>query len=227
MRTTFNTIIFDFDYTLADSSRGVVSCVNFALENLGFPPTTYKKSCQTIGLSLPETFAYLTGEPAKQGQEFARLFVDQAERVMTDRTVLFPSTPPAIKKLKRLGYQLGIVSTKFRYRIEEILTRDGMLAPFDQIVGGEDVTRHKPDPESLLQALEKLNTFPQNAVYVGDSVTDAKTAANVGLPFYAILSGVTLRTAFSATPVERFFDSVGDLAAWVSENTASGPRLKE
>jgi phosphoglycolate phosphatase len=216
MKTAFNTLIFDFDYTLADSSHGVVSCVNFALESLGFSSTTYEKSCQTIGLSLQETYAYLTNQPAAQGQKFARLFVEQAERVMTDRTVLFADTPTAIKTLKHQGYLLGIVSTKYRYRIEEILTRDGLLAPFDHIVGGEDVTNYKPDPESLILAIEKLNVAPQDAIYVGDSVVDALTAANVGLSFYAVLSGVTPRAAFSATPVERFFDTVGELAAWIA-----------
>ena len=37
MTTRFQTIIFDFDYTLADSSRGIAECINFALAELNLP----------------------------------------------------------------------------------------------------------------------------------------------------------------------------------------------
>ena len=114
-------IIFDFDYTLADSSRGVFSCINYALTQLGFPETSYPESCRTIGLSLKETYAALTGEVPENGERFVRLFIEQAEEVMADMTVLFDETPGVIQALKTEGFTLGIVSTKFRYRIETIL----------------------------------------------------------------------------------------------------------
>jgi len=59
-------VIFDFDYTLADSSQGTTECVNFALRTLNLPIASYEMVCKTIGLSLPETqlllkSAYLSG----------------------------------------------------------------------------------------------------------------------------------------------------------------------
>ncbi len=208
-------IIFDFDYTLADSSRGVLSCNNYALGKLGYPETTYETSCQTIGLSLWETYNYLTGEPAAGGDAFTRLFIERAEDVMADATALFDETPETTHKLKALGYNLGIVSTKFRYRIETILSRENLLHPFDVIVGGEDVSKHKPDPESLLLALDKLDAPPANTIYVGDSLVDAKTAERVGISFIALLSGVTPRSAFNGFEVAEFLKNVGELPGWI------------
>ena len=89
-------IVFDFDYTLTDSSQGVFSCINYALGELGYPETTYQTACQTIGLSLRETYAALTGEPSTGVDEFVRLFIQQAEEVMADATVLFDETPETI-----------------------------------------------------------------------------------------------------------------------------------
>jgi phosphoglycolate phosphatase len=107
MGPSFRNIIFDFDYTLADSSHGVLSCNNYALAKLGFPETTYQVSFRTIGLSLWETYAQLTGEPAQEGDEFVRLFIEHAEVVMADNTVLLDETPAAIRALKAKGYSWG------------------------------------------------------------------------------------------------------------------------
>ena len=155
--------IFDFDYTLADTSPGVFSCVNYALSKLGFPETTYEKSSQTIGLSLGETYASLTAKPAQEADEFIRLFIEQADKVMADKTILFEYTPAVVWRLKQLDLRLAIVSTKFRYRIEEILERESLRSRFEVIIGGEDVSIHKPNPESLSLAMDKLgakNTIP-------------------------------------------------------------------
>ena len=53
-------IIFDFDYTLGDSTNGIALSINYALEKLGYEAkelTTIKK---TIGLSLKDTYTVLT-----------------------------------------------------------------------------------------------------------------------------------------------------------------------
>jgi phosphoglycolate phosphatase len=118
--------------------------------------------------------------------------------------------------LKGQGFRLGIVSTKFRYRIETILKRDKLIEPFDVIVGGEDVASHKPDPESLLLAMDKIGARLENVVYVGDSVVDAKTAENVGIPFIAVLSGVTPESAFDGYPRMHILESVHDLPTLIN-----------
>ena len=48
-------MICDFDFTLADSSPGVVACVNEALAGLGLPPASADRIHATIGLSLPHS----------------------------------------------------------------------------------------------------------------------------------------------------------------------------
>jgi phosphoglycolate phosphatase len=207
-------LIFDFDYTLADSSRGVESCINYALQKLGSPPVSYETACQTIGFSLEETYAQLTGNPASQGSEFRRLFIERAEDVMVQGTFMLDGIPEAIETLRE-GFTLGIVSTKFRRRIEAILDREGMRDPFAVIVGAEDVTRHKPNPESLLLALDQLDISPLEAVYIGDSLVDATAAQSAGVRFIAVLSGVTEKEAFQGFDVLQILEGVKDLPGWI------------
>ncbi|MBN1993245.1 MAG: HAD-IA family hydrolase [Anaerolineae bacterium] len=205
-------ILFDFDYTLADSSQGVVECINFALTNLGLPEVSEERACRTIGLSLPDTFQILTGQnDVAQSNTFVRLFLQQADEVMADLTALFSTVPPTVTALKKRGLKLSIVSTKFRRRIKTVLAREGLADSFDVIIGGEDVANHKPNPEGLQMALDKLGCAPADSLYVGDSITDAETAARAAIPFVAVLSGVTPKDAFRGYAVYEFLENVGQL----------------
>jgi len=195
----FKTIIFDFDYTLADSSRGIIECINYALRCLNLPPASEEAACRTIGMALKDTFGALTSiDDPGLAAEFSRLFISKADEVMVDSTELFSYAAPTIRGLKRRDLSLGIVSTKYRHRIEAVLARDGLLDPIDVIIGGEDVSRHKPDPEGLFKALEKLQTPHSRALYVGDSIIDAIVAERAGTPFVAVLSGTTARESFES-----------------------------
>ena len=188
-------VLFDFDYTLVDASPGIILCANYALTRMGHAEETAERIRATIGLSLPDAFRWLRGPQEPGAETFARLFVEHADRVMVDHTTLLPAVPGALAALQRRGLRLGIVSTKFRFRIEAVLQRDGLGGAFEAIVGGEDVAQHKPHPESLLLALRKLGQ-PAGCVYVGDSPTDAHAAQRAGLPFVGVLSGVTPAAGF-------------------------------
>ncbi len=204
-------MIFDFDYTLADSSMGVLECVNHALRKMGLPTARAEDIKETIGMSLPDTLANLTGRENEEGsEEFSRLFIERADEVMADMTDVLDDVPRIISQLKNKGFCLGIVSTKFRYRIETILGRAGLLKPFDVIIGGEDVSRHKPDPEGLLMATERLGSL-ESTLYVGDSLLDAEAAKRAGLPFVAVLSGVTPREAFEGYNLHGVLNKLSEL----------------
>ena len=88
------TVIFDFDYTLADSSAGVVECINYALTHLGFPTAVEGHIRQTIGLSLPATFTALTNNDSPHLiDEFTKRFVERADQVMADSLKSMTSFP--------------------------------------------------------------------------------------------------------------------------------------
>jgi phosphoglycolate phosphatase len=197
MNNHFTSVIFDFDYTLADSSSGEVECVNYALRTMNLPPASDSAIHTMIGVSLPETFRRLTQDPNEsRSDEFVRLFIRRADEVMLDYIVLFDSVKPTIKTLMESGLTLGIVSTKYHRRIEAFLKREDLTSAFKVIVGGEDVIVHKPDPTGLLMAIEQLGHSASQTVYVGDSIVDAETARRASVPFIAVLSGVTPKNAF-------------------------------
>jgi phosphoglycolate phosphatase len=212
MTKALQAVIFDFDYTLADSSQGAIECINFALDKMGLDHVSAEAACRTIGLSLSETFITLAKhhEP-RRGDEFHRLFVQRAEEVMSNLTVLYDSVPATIEVLRARGFRLSVVSTKYRRRINEILGREGLLHQFEIVIGGEDVEQHKPHPQGLLRAVEKLECTPASVVYVGDSVVDAELAKRAGVPLIVVLSGVTPGEHFDSYEPMAILENISEL----------------
>jgi phosphoglycolate phosphatase len=210
-------VIFDFDYTLADSSHGVIECINFALREMGLDHVSYEAACRTIGLSLAETFLTLGKHHEHQRcDEFHQLFIQRAELVMANLTELYDTVPATIEALHERGLRLGIVSTKYRRRIHEVLEREAMLHGFHVIIGGEDVKQHKPHPQGLFEAIERLECSPQSIVYVGDSQVDAELAKRAGVPLVVVLSGVTPRAHFDDYEPLAVLDNISQLPQLLS-----------
>ncbi len=189
----YKAVLFDFDYTLGDSTNGIVLSVNYALENLGHMERTAEEIKPTIGLSLKDTFRTLTGNNGENdAAAFAKLFRERADAVMTDNTILYGGAVETLSELKRRGIMTGIVTTKYHYRIEAILRKFGAEDLIGVIVGGEDVRREKPEPEGLLKAADTLGAGKREVLYVGDSHIDARTAQSAGVDFAAVLTGTAV-----------------------------------
>lgn len=190
-------VIFDFDYTLGDSTNGIALSINYALERLGYEAQKLDAIRKTIGLSLKETFFALTSSREEsETEQFARLFKQKADAVMVENTELYAGVKEVLQDLQTKGYKTAIVTTKFHYRIEQILEKFDALELIDFIVGAEDVKIEKPDPEGLIWTMEQLGLQKDEVLYVGDSLVDATTAENAKVDFAAVLTGTTTRREF-------------------------------
>jgi pyrophosphatase PpaX len=60
---------------------------------------------------------------------------------------------------------------------------------FETVVGGDETKRHKPDPEPLLLAAERMDADPGETAYVGDSPFDIRAAKAAGMFAVAVTWG--------------------------------------
>lgn len=211
----YKAYLFDFDYTLADSSRGIVMCFKDVLDRHGYTGIDDDTIKRTIGLTLEEAFTEMTGEtdPATLAG-WRKEYVSVADRLMNAATVLFDEVPDLLDALKERGVKTGIISTKYRYRIEDFLLRHFDRVPVDIIVGGEDVKSAKPSPEGIEDAMARLGVERDEVLYCGDSTVDAATAVNAGVDFAGVLHGVTPRGKLEQFPHVAVVD---DLRALLGE----------
>ena len=91
-----------------------------------------------------------------------------------------------LTQLRQLGLPIGVVTGKCR-RAWGITARHVDLGAMDAWVFDDDVSDIKPNPEGLDLALTRLGVAPQDAIYVGDSLTDCMAARAVGATPGAVL----------------------------------------
>jgi pyrophosphatase PpaX len=107
----------------------------------------------------------------------------------------FDGIDDVLLRLERAGLRLGIVTSKSRDAVDLAFRIIPAAVTFEAVVTIEDTSRHKPEPEPILLALERLGGDPDDAVYVGDAPYDVQAARAAGCAAVAVTWG--------AAPVDR------------------------
>jgi 2-phosphoglycolate phosphatase len=181
-----NTVIFDLDGTLIDSTEAIIESTNQALKVMGKPllPPDFIRS--KIGYRLEDAI----GDWAEsEKRELMRLIHDYYHAVCLEKTWPMDGAHETIVHLKDSGFRMGVATGKKR-ELSTMILRHLELLPFlEAVVGSDDVHRMKPDPETLFKVLNHLNMPPERAVYVGDTVIDVQASRRAGIRCIAVLGG--------------------------------------
>ena len=212
----FKAVCFDFDYTLGDCTDSIVEGFRHGFAGLGWPAPDREAVRATIGYLLEDSYEMLTGDrdPERQAR-FRALFSEVAVERQRRETTLFPGGEELLRGLREAGVRVAIVSTKRGDTIDIILERLGLSDVVELVIGSADVKRHKPDPEGLLAAMDRLGVRPEETLFCGDTVLDAGAAQNAGCHFAAVLNGLTPAEDFSAFPADYIAPDLWDLARWL------------
>jgi pyrophosphatase PpaX len=123
----------------------------------------------------------------------------------------FDGIQPAVVELRRRGHLIGVVTSKSRELALRGLRLCSLDALIDTAVFLEDTARHKPEPEPILAALERLNVSTDRAAYVGDSCHDIVAGRAAGVKTVAALWGPTPRRDLECEKPDHLAESPGDL----------------
>lgn len=206
---SYHGVFFDFDYTLGDSTAAIAEGYRLGFLALGLDPPTEEQVRHTVGLTLADGYALLTGDHNPERQEaFYHSFQHtvgveaggEGRRLMIEGTTLFPGAEELLLALKHAGVRTAIVSTKPGSTIRRIFEHQGRKDLLDLVVGGDEVTQAKPHPQGLRLALERLGLSAEQVLFCGDTVIDAATAQAGGCDFCAVLNGTTKADAFERFP---------------------------
>lgn len=218
MTKKYKAAVFDFDLTLADSSKGIIICFKHTLSHFGYLVPDDETIYNTIGMTLEDAFDVLTGIKNNPDRSAMRKeYVKKADEEMVKNTIFYDGIIEGLKSLKKAGIKVGICSTKYRYRIEDSFRRQAGCLPVDVIIGGEDVKNHKPDPSGLLSCIESLAIDKSDVLYVGDNIIDAMTAHNASVDFGAALTGSSTAEDFKSYPFVIVENSAAELIKNVYE----------
>ncbi len=189
--------LFDFDYTLADTTKPIVECFKYTFDIMNLEGFDREKVIKTIGMTLDNAFSHLTGINDKEKiDEIVKVYRVKSDEITIKNTVLFDDTIKTLKTLKESNIKIGIVSSRMGSRIDKILEHLNCREYVDNIIGYEDVTIHKPNPEGLLKSLNHFNCNKEEVLYIGDSYIDAESAENANVDFIGVTTGSTTRNDF-------------------------------
>ncbi len=184
-------ILFDLDGTLIASLEDLAEAVNHALALRGLPLHTVAEYRRMVGHGVRNLVKQALPEGADDALIDAALadFKAYYQAHIDVHTRLYPGIPELLTDLQAHGIQLAVASNKFQEGTEYLIQRFFPGIRFVAILGNRPGAPLKPDPEIVQEVLRKANVQPADALLVGDSPTDMKTAANGGIESIAVTWG--------------------------------------
>lgn len=188
----YKAVIFDLDGTLLDTLEDLAAAVNYAMQEGGFPLHTVAQYRSMVGHGVRNLVTQALPENHRDEAQIDRslaTFKDYYTSHIDVHTHPYPGMQELVQKLNAEGVKLAVASNKFQSGTEYLVNRffDGI--PFVAILGNREGYPLKPDPEIVGEVLRKAGVSKEEAVMVGDSPTDMKTAANGGIRGIAVSWG--------------------------------------
>ena len=175
----FRIVLFDLDGTLIDSGPIILASMQYAVRTvLGreIPPDELGLSIG--GQGIVAQMQAIDAEHAEALLETYKVHNDGLHESLEAFDELLSLLPGLAKQ----GRKLGIVTAKRHRTVGLALDRfPALAAAFDVVIAHEDTERHKPDPDPVLLAVERLGGQPDEAVYIGDSPFDIGAAKAAGV----------------------------------------------
>jgi pyrophosphatase PpaX len=210
------TILFDLDGTLIDSIELILNSARFAFEKLGRECPPDQEWLSGVGIPLFTMFRRY----ARDEKDCAALIAAYREYQVAnhDRLVrCYDDVVDTVAHFRGRGHEIGIVTSKSEALALRGLAHVGLARRVDTIVGCDSSSRHKPDPEPVLIALHRLDVFPEDAVFVGDSVHDVLAGNAAGVRTVAALWGAFRREDLEPGEPTAWLERISDLVDVVDD----------
>lgn len=177
-----NKIIFDMDGVIFDSEKAVFGLWKELSVKYGFPDIeeVYRRTVGVNSNSTRKIFFNHYGPDFpfdKYLQEESQMY---HSRYDNGRLPLKPHIEEMLKFLKDKGYKLAIASSTRAELVKTQIENAGLKEYFDVIVGGDMVTRSKPEPDIFLEAARRLDAIPEETYVIEDSFNGIRAAHKGG-----------------------------------------------
>lgn len=186
----YSTYIFDLDGTLLDTLGDLAQSTNHALRVMGMPERSLAEVRQFVGNGVRKLIerAVPEGTSSEVTEETLAVFKAHYIDHGLDTTKPYEGVREMLEELKREGKNIAVVSNKF-YDATQQLCRHFFPETVSVAIGEREGISKKPAPDTVIEALRQLGVTAEDAVYVGDSDVDIKTAENCGMPCISVLWG--------------------------------------
>ena len=236
---TTKLIIFDFDGTLGDTRRNIVTTMQMTIAELKLPTRSDDECASTIGLPLAGCFKALFPDLRDEeiqccADTYRRIFDENLKAIIPQP---FPKVAETLFALKKKGFTLTIASSRSKASLVELVRDMGISDCFSLLIGANDVENAKPNPEPVLKTIEMLNQLLSKgliderqaleqgdilhfktgqALVVGDMAVDILMGANAGAKTCGVTWGNGSREELQQAGADYLIDNMDELLEMIS-----------
>ena len=188
----FEAAIFDWDGTLADTKKVIVTSFQRALNEINCNPEN-KLIERLIGIGSAQTFKeILKSKKVVFDEELIEFLVKNKVKnsiALSREVELFKGSKELLRILEK-KLKLGLASMNKREFIDLMLKKFRLANHFEAIVTADEVIKVKPDPEIFLKCAKMMHIKPEKCVVIEDSIFGIRAAKTGGMSCIAVLTGV-------------------------------------
>lgn len=184
-------IFWDFDGTIAESSRGMIETMQDAIEILHLPKKEAKEIRSLIGPPLPSMIEKLFPYEEKAVKE--KLFKTHRKiygEIGWKKVSLYAGIKSLLKESHYLGKKQMIVTLKPEFYVKKICEENRILGFFENVIGVDLTSNPITDKKILLSmAMKELGANSKKSIMIGDTSSDIKAAIDCELDSVGVLFG--------------------------------------
>ena len=200
--------IFDLDGTLLDTLQDLANSVNIALEDFGQPVRTVEEVRAFVGNGVRKLMqrAVPEGTDEDLGERIYERFLEVYDREKNHYTKPYDGILELIALLKARGIACAVLSNKNDDAVAA-LCEAHFPNCFEFTQGMRPGVAPKPAPDALFALCTRMGINPEDAVYIGDSEVDVKTAQAAGMRLVAVTWGFRSREMLAKTGAKEMIDA--------------------
>lgn len=204
--------IFDLDGTLLDTLQDLANSVNIALEDFGQPVRTVEEVRAFVGNGVRKLMqrAVPEGTDEDLGERIYERFLEVYDREKNHYTKPYDGILELIALLKARGIACAVLSNKNDDAVAA-LCEAHFPNCFEFTQGMRPGVAPKPAPDALFALCTRMGINPEDAVYIGDSEVDVKTAQAAGMRLVAVTWGFRSREMLAKNGAKEMIDAPREL----------------
>lgn len=204
-------VIFDLDGTLLDTLHDIHAVINDSLSAFSLPQISFENTTKFVGNGAKKLVERAVGKRSDLLESVYAYYSQKFADCENNLTKLFPDEAEVLENLKSYGFSLNVLSNKPQIATERVCAKFLSKFGFSIVLGQTEYYPLKPNPESTLAILNKLQLKKDECVFVGDGETDIQTARAAGIKCVSALWGYRTKEELSAAGAACFAENFKEL----------------
>jgi HAD superfamily hydrolase (TIGR01509 family) len=206
-------VIFDFDGTIADTRKTIVIAKQETMKVLGLDEADEETCASTIGFSAKIGFKKIYPELSEDMLDlcvvtYRKIFNEKKEIIPP---VIFPDVTEVLEILKQNGIMRTIATSRNNASLNEFLIKMNIADYFPYVLGGDDTSLLKPNPEPVLKTLKELSYKPEQTLVIGDMPIDIEMGKSAGTYTCGVTYGNANKNQLACAGADFIIDKMSDL----------------